>query len=283
MRPRQWVKNALVFIAPAASGTLLHRHVLAVATVAFIAFSAIASSIYLLNDVRDADDDRQHPTKRFRAIAAGELSRSAALALAVVLLVSGLTLPLVVVRPMGLYLVLGLYMAQAVSYILGIKRIPIIEMAFVASGFLLRAYAGAAATHIPVSEWFLVVISFGALFLVIGKRSAELRHVGEANRAVLKEYTLEFLHSSLTMTATVVVTAYCLWALDTSSTGLSSLRHDVLPVRLSVAPVVLAVLFIIRGAESPEGEAPEDLVLKNRVVQVLVVLWALLLGWAVYG
>ena len=283
MRPQQWVKNALVFIAPAASGTLLHHHVMAMALVAFAAFSAVASAIYLLNDVRDIADDRQHPTKRFRAIAAGEFPVPAAVSLAVVLAVVGLVLPLLLRRPGGFYLVIGLYILQAVSYIAGVKRVAIVEMAFVASGFFLRAYAGAEATHIPVSEWFLVVISFGALFLVVGKRSAELRHVGEANRAVLKEYTTEFLHSALTMAATVVVTAYCLWALDTSATGLSSVKHLGLPIRLSVAPVVLAVLFIVRGAESSNGETPENLLLKNRVVQILVVIWAVLLAWGVYA
>ena len=85
------------------------------------------------------------------------------------------------------------------------------------------------------------------------------------------------------MAATVVVTAYCLWALDTSATGLSSVKHLGLPIRLSVAPVVLAVLFIVRGAESSDGETPEDLLLKNRVVQILVVIWALLLAWGVYA
>jgi len=282
MRPQQWVKNALVFIAPAASGTLLHRHVLAMSLLAFASFSAVASAIYLLNDVRDVDDDRRHPTKKFRAIAAGEFAAPAAVSLAVVLAVIGLLLPLAIHHPEGFYLVISLYVLQAVAYIAGIKRIAIIEMAFVASGFFLRAYAGAEATHIPVSEWFLVVISFGALFLVVGKRSAELRHVGEANRAVLKDYTTEFLHSALTMAATVVVTAYCLWALDTSSTGLSSVKHDGLPIRLSVAPVVLAVLFIVRGAESADGETPEDLLLKNHVVQILVIIWAALLAWGVY-
>ena len=138
------------------------------------------------------------------------------------------------------------------------------------------------ASHIPVSTWFLIVVTFGALFLVVGKRSAELRHVGAANRPVLAQYTTDFLHSALTLSATVVVTAYCLWAIDTSSTGLSSIKHDVIPVRLSMVPVVLAILFIIRGAESAEGESPEDLLLKNRSVQALALVWIILIVWGTY-
>jgi len=283
MRVPQWVKNGLVFIAPAASGRLFHADVLENSFIAFFTFCAIASCIYLTNDIRDVEDDRTHPTKQFRAIASGQLKVGAAVVLAVVLAVAACFLPLLLNHPLGLYVVLGLYVLESFSYIAGIKRVALIEMAFVASGFFLRAYAGAAASHIPVSEWFLVVISFGALFLVIGKRSAELRNVGVKNRVVLKDYTPEFLNSALTMAATVVVTAYCLWAFDTSATGLSSVKHLTIPIRLTVAPVVLAVLFIIRGASSPAGEAPEDLLLRNHTVQILALAWAVLVGIGVYG
>jgi len=283
MRIPQWVKNGLVFIAPAASGRLFHADVLENSLIAFFSFCAIASCIYLTNDIRDRADDRTHPTKRFRAIASGQLKVGSATALAVTLAITALALPLLLNHPRGFYFVLGLYVLESFSYIAGIKRVAVVEMAFVASGFFLRAFAGAAASHIPVSEWFLVVISFGALFLVIGKRAAELRNVGDKNRAVLKEYTPEFLNSALTMAATVVVTAYCLWAFDTSATGLSSVKHLTLPIRLTVAPVVLAVLFIIRGAASPAGEAPEDLLLRNRTVQTLALVWAVLVGIGVYG
>jgi hypothetical protein len=91
------------------------------------------------------------------------------------------------------------------------------------------------------------------------------------------------LHSALTLSATVVVTAYCLWAIDTSSTGLSSVKHDVIPIRLSMVPVVLAILFIMRGAESSDGESPEDLLLKNRTVQILLVIWLGLIVGGTYS
>jgi decaprenyl-phosphate phosphoribosyltransferase len=283
MRIPQWVKNGLLVVAPGASGTLFHRTVLANTLVAFGAFCLVASALYIVNDLRDLASDRQHPTKRFRAIAAGELSRPRALAAAGVLAVLGLLLPLFLRHPGGFYLVLGLYVVETLSYILWLKNAVIIELGLVASGFFLRSYGGAVASHIPVSTWFLIVVTFGALFLVVGKRSAELRHVGTTNRAVLKEYTEEFLHSALTLSATVVVTAYCLWAIDTSSTGLSSVKHEIIPVRLSMVPVVLAILFIMRGAESSDGESPEDLLLRNRTVQVLALLWAGLIVGGTYA
>ena len=283
MRIPQWVKNGLLVVAPGASGTLFHRSVLANTVVAFAAFCCVASSLYILNDLRDVESDREHPAKRFRAIASGDLTARAAVAASVVLGAIGFTLPVLIRHPAGFYLILGLYALETLSYIMWLKNAVIIEMGLVASGFFLRSYAGAVASHIPVSTWFLIVVTFGALFLVVGKRAAELRHVGSTNRAVLRLYTAEFLHSALTLSATVVVTAYCLWAIDTSSTGLSSIKHELIPVRLSMVPVVLAILFIMRGAESSEGESPEDLLLKNRTVQVLAVVWAGLIFTGTYA
>ena len=119
---------------------------------------------------------------------------------------------------------------------------------------------------------------------MIGKRSSELRKVGAGEtRKVLADYTEEFLHSALTMSATVVVTGYCLWAFDTSSTGLSSVRYDRVPIRLSVVPVVFAILFIMRSADAGDGATPEDLLLHNRIVQVLALLWAVAIGVGIYA
>ncbi|NNN09087.1 MAG: decaprenyl-phosphate phosphoribosyltransferase [Acidimicrobiaceae bacterium] len=279
MRIPQWVKNGLLVVAPGAAGSLFHHTVMVNTICAFAAFSLVASSMYILNDLRDVESDRQHPTKRYRAIASGDLSQTAALTASALLAAIGLTIPVLIHHPAGFYLILVLYIVETMSYILWLKNAVIIELGLVASGFFLRSYGGAVASHIPVSTWFLIVVTFGALFLVVGKRSAELRNVGSTNRAVLAEYTTEFLHSALTLSATVAVTAYCLWAIDTSSTGLSSIKHSIVPLRLTMAPVVLAILFIIRGAESPEGESPEDLLLKNHTVQILALVWAgLMLG-----
>jgi decaprenyl-phosphate phosphoribosyltransferase len=283
MRPRQWVKNGLILVAPGAAGTLTHADVARHTAAAFLCFCAVSSGVYLVNDLRDVEADRQHPTKRFRAIAAGQVSVALATVVAVALFAMGFLVPMALWQPEGLYLVLGLYVANALAYSFGVKHLAIIEMASVTGGFFLRAYAGAAASHIFVSTWFLVVISFGALFLVVGKRSSELQRVGAGiTRRVLKEYSAEFLHSVLTLSAAVVVTGYCLWAFDTSPTGLSSAHHYIIPIRLSVAPVVLAVLFIMRSAIAGQGSAPDELLYHDRTVQALALLWAVLLAVGVY-
>ncbi len=283
VRPRQWVKNGLIVVAPAAAGTLSHADVLRHTAAAFISFCALSSGIYLVNDLRDLEADRQHPTKQHRSIAAGQLAPGVAVAAAVVLILVAFAIPFALWHPAGLFLVLGLYLVNSLAYSFYVKRLVIIELVSVASGFFLRAYAGAAASHIFVSTWFLVVISFGALFLVVGKRSAELEKVGAGiTRQVLSEYTRDFLHSVLTLSASVVVTGYCLWAFDTSPTGLSSAHHYIVPIRLSVVPVVVAVLFIMRSAEAGNGSAPDELLYHDRAVQALVVLWAALLLVGIY-
>ena len=207
-----------------------------------------------------------------------------AYAASLVLAVIAFTIPFAIWHPQGLLLILGLYFVISISYSLFLKQVPVLEFGAVASGFFLRAYAGAVASHIFVSTWFLVVISFGALFLVTGKRSSELQSVGvSGTRKVLSEYTPQFLHSALTMCATVVVTGYCLWAFDTSSTGLSSVHHNIVPIRLTVIPVVFAILFIMRSASAGNGQSPEDLVLHDRVVQVLGLIWIALVYIGIYG
>jgi decaprenyl-phosphate phosphoribosyltransferase len=283
MRPRQWVKNGLIAVAPGAAGVLSHDNVIGHVIVAFVAFCAVSSAMYLFNDLRDMDADRLHPTKQFRAIASGQLSTGRAIGASLFLLVIGFALPFTLIDHAGLLLILGLYVVTTGLYIVWLKQVAIVELVVVSSGFFLRAYAGAVACHIYVSSWFLVVVSFGALFLVIGKRSSELSKVGAGTtRKVLSQYTPEFLHSAVTMSATVAVTGYCLWAFDTSSTGLSSIHHHIVPIRLTVIPVVLAILFVMRTSESSDGQSPEDLILKDRTVQVLLVLWAALLGIGIY-
>jgi decaprenyl-phosphate phosphoribosyltransferase len=262
---------------------LSHDNVIGHVIVAFVAFCAVSSAMYVLNDLRDLEADRQHPTKQYRAIASGQLRPGLAKGALVALLIIGFALPFTIYRPAGLLLILGIYVVISVLYSLWVKEIAVIELVSVASGFFLRAYAGAVACHIYVSSWFLVVVSFGAFFLVVGKRSSELSHLGAGGtRKVLSEYTAEFLHSALTMSATVAVTGYCLWAFDTSSTGLSSIQHHIVPIRLTVVPVVLAILFVMRNSESTNGQSPEDLILKNHTVQALLVVWAVLLGLGIY-
>ena len=234
----------------------------------------------MINDIRDRTADRLHPTKKFRAIASGVVPLPFALVLAIALLVGAIAISWSAgTAGHDLFFVIATYIALTLAYSMALKRQPVIEFAIVASGFFLRALGGAVASDLYVSSWFLAVAAFAALFLVIGKRTAELKELGgnaAAHRAVLAEYTPEFLRSALTLVASVVVTTYCLWAFDVSPTGLSSVHHRVVLIRLTVVPVVVAILHVLRRLERGDGGAPEDLVFGDHTLQVLGISWAAL-------
>ena len=283
MRPKQWVKNVLVAVAPAAAGTQLHGTVLLKTVVAFFAFSLVASSLYLVNDIRDVEADRLHPKKSRRPIASGALPISVAWPASFVLLAAGLALG-GFAATWQLAVTLVAYAAITTAYSMGLKTVPVIELACVASGFVLRATGGGAATNTKLSVWFVVVISFGALFIVTGKRLAEMPSAtseGE-RRAVLKEYTHSFLESTLILCATISITGYCLWAFE--STGLLNRAHGrEIYIQLTVVPVVIAALHVLRLLDRGDGGTPEDLAFHDRVLQGLGAAWVILMLIGLYA
>jgi len=177
MRPRQWVKNLLVLIAPvAAFGSDVqfdYREVAIKVLIAFVAFSLAASSVYLVNDARDVEADRQHPTKRFRPIAAGVVPEWLAYCVAAVLGVAALAIAWLATP--NLTVVIAIYIAMQLAYCFGLKHQPVLDICIVASAYLIRAIAGGAAASIPLSQWFLLGMTFASLFMVGGKRYAELQ------------------------------------------------------------------------------------------------------------
>lgn len=284
LRPKQWIKNFLVVAAPAAAGVLFEREILGKTAVAFAAFCLIASATYLLNDCIDAAADRQHPTKQARPIARGDVSATVALFVAAVLATSSIVLGFVGgSAQLGLLIVL--YAVINVAYCLGLKRVAVIELGCVASGFILRAAAGGAATQLPLSKWFLVVISFGALFIVTGKRMSEFQALGKdrsITRAVLGEYTASFLQAVLTLSAGVSVTTYCLWTFDQAAPHGGTHAHFGI-LELTTIPVVFGVLHVLRLMDAGKGGSPEELVYDDRLLQGLGLLFLCLFMGGVYG
>ncbi len=284
MRPRQWTKNLLVFMAPAAAGVLGNGRTALDTSLAFVAFCLVASGTYLVNDVIDAPSDRHHPRKRLRPVASGALPPQTAIGASAALIAAG-TVVALLVGPWELAVLLACYTALSILYSVRLKREPVIEMATVALGFVLRAVAGGIVAHVQLTNWFLVFTSFAALFIVVGKRSAEHGRLGEArgvHRVVLEQYSETFLRSVLTMSATVAVAAYCLWAFDRSGL-LAHAGHHVVWIELTVVPLVLAVLHILRLLDSGQGGEPEQLALGDRTLQCYALLWAALMGIGLYG
>ena len=284
MRPKQWLKNILVFAAPLAAGSLLEPGVLVPSLIAFATFCLMASATYLLNDVRDVEADRAHPVKCRRPIANGELSATVALVAAAVLGVVSLALALAV--NLGLAGVLVAYAASTISYSMFLKHEPVIELALLAMGFLLRAIAGGVASELPISQWFLIVAGFGSLFMAAGKRYSELMHAldtadgtpREGTRRSLAGYTPTYLRFVWATSAAVTITGYCLWAFEVSA------APSTLPwAAWSVLPFVLAILRYAIDVDRGDAEAPEDVVLRDRMMLVLGLIWLVLFGLGALG
>jgi decaprenyl-phosphate phosphoribosyltransferase len=213
-RPRQWPKNFLVFAAPLAGATLGRDEGLGYALAAAAAFIAASAAVYFVNDVVDAERDRRHPVKRLRPVASGRLTGAHALALAGL----GVAVSLAVGPGIGeprLSVVIGLYLVSSAGYTIAGKHVPALELALVASGFVLRAIGGAIVTHVPPSGWFLLVCSLGALMVAIAKRYTELAMLdadAARHRPVMRWYSRAMLRLSQRIVAFAMIVAYLLWA-----------------------------------------------------------------------
>lgn len=285
LRPRQWLKNALVFAAPLAAGDILKPAILVPSIIAFIAFCLVSSATYVLNDLRDLEADRSHPVKRLRPVAAGDISAGFAIGIAVALGVAGLALALSV--NVGLLAILLCYLAFTTAYSLFLKHEPVIELALIAMGFLLRAIAGGIASELPISRWFLIVAGFGSLFMAAGKRYSELvralraREAGDDSiimRRSLAGYTTSYLRFVWAIAAAVTITAYCLWAFEVA------LSPSTAPwAAWSVLPFVIGLLRYAIDIDKGEAEAPEDVVLHDPALMITGVAWLVLFGLGSIG
>lgn len=279
MRPKQWMKNALVFAAPVAAGVIDERDLLVKTLLAFVAFCLASSGTYLINDARDVESDRQHPTKRFRPIAAGELPVHLAWVLAAVFIVAGIAIAFATSRNLGLTVVA--YLALTTTYSFWLKHQAIVDIVAVAGGFVLRAIAGAAATGVPISEWFFIVTSFGALLMVTGKREGELGELGDDAvklRPTLGLYSPGFLAYLRAVFTGVVLVGYCLWAFSSAHTAPDAGQW----YQLSILPFAIAILRYALLIDQGKGSEPEQLVVSDRVLLASGAVWAIIYGYAVY-
>ncbi len=286
LRPKQWIKNLLVFAAPAAAGSLTEFRTFSKTAVLAIVFCALSSGSYLVNDVVDAEADARHITKMHRPIASGKLRPEVAWITGSILIVAPM-IPFLFTSLRDAIGVAALYAAISVFYSLWGKRIAVADIGLVASGFLLRAIAGGVAAGVPLSNWFLIVVSFGALFVVTAKRYAELTNIpangSTAQREVLAGYDLDYLSFGRTMSASVAVLAYCLWAFERAQhlpTGARPL--SALLIEVSIAPFVLAFMRYALAAGGGKGEEPEEIFLRDRLLQFFGAIWFATLAAALY-
>jgi len=281
-RPKQWAKNVLVFAAPAAAGVLDNRGPAIDSLVAFTSFCLAAAGTYYINDARDADADRLHPDKRTRPVASGVVPVGIAYAGGALLIAAAVALAFV--ANASLAATIAGYVALTTAYSVVLKHVAVVDLVAVAAGFVLRAVAGAAATDVPISEWFFIVTSFGALFMVSGKRGAEASEMGRGAaqfRAVLGAYSESYTAYLRSVTSGAVLVAYCLWAFEKAD---ASINPPSVPwYQLTILPFVMALLrYALVLDRGDRGSAPEEIILGDRTLQLIGVAWAIVFGIAVY-
>lgn len=269
LRPRQWTKNLLVFAGLLFSGRMLQPEYWLPALIAFAAFCALSGAIYLLNDVVDREQDRRHPKKRNRPIAAGTVSPATAGFVSAGAAAAGLALAHWA-HPSLFYLA-SAYVGLNLAYILGLKNVPLVELFSVAMGFVVRAMAGVMVVEAELSPWFLLCTVLLSLLLVLGKRRHELlllvQGAGE-HRPALDFYSRELLDQLLTVVTTATLVSYFLY------TFFSPAGAEHLALMWTIIPVLYGLFrYLYLVLDAGQGGEPEDILLQDPGILGSVLLW----------
>jgi 4-hydroxybenzoate polyprenyltransferase len=274
MRPRQWPKNVIVYAGIVFDGQLFVFDSFVRVTLAFILLCLISSAIYIINDLVDIESDRQHPKKRFRAIPSGQLPLPLARIAAVVFILVSLAGS--ALFSTGLSVIILAYLIVHLLYSWKLKHIVILDLLSVAAGFVLRVGAGVVVVHVQAfSPWLYACTGLLALFLIIGKRRQELLELGEgagAIRSTLASYNLPMLDDMLRMVMTSTLIAYLLYTIEEPSKLLAGTKLGLLTV-----PFVLYALwrYLYLIHVEGEGSAPEEVLFRDRPLQISMFLWGL--------
>jgi 4-hydroxybenzoate polyprenyltransferase len=276
LRPKQWVKNLIVFAPLLFSHQFLERNSLLLAACCFLSFCLIASGVYVLNDVVDVEADRLHPTKKERPIASGRLSVKLASSAGAICLVGGLALSFII-RPTLATVCLG-YLALNLLYSIKLKAVPILDVFCIASGFVIRAVAGAVAIHVVPSSWFLLCTTLGALFLALEKRRQELKlvaHDPTSHRKVLSEYSVNLLSRMESVIVPSLLTAYAFYSFQSPQGNWMMLT----------VPIVLygMLRYQMLSERGTATGAPEEVFWRDRPIQITLILWVLTCAFVIYG
>lgn len=275
LRPTQWVKNVVIFAGPAAGLKLSSAVSVGQAIVAFVVFCLVASATYAINDVLDRKADASHPTKRDRPVARGAIRPPLALGMAFVLVSAGALLGTLLLNS-GFTAVLLLYFAMTLTYSLFLKERVILDVIIVATGFVLRAWAGSLAVGVATSEWLVACVFTLCLFMGFGKRRCEIAMFGNINdaaqhRRTLLRYTPDLLNHLITVSAGIAVITFLLYTMDTGSHP-APFHKEYLFYSLPI--VVYGIFRFAMLTETGVYSGPTQIVLKDRPLLGAILLWA---------
>lgn len=273
IRLKHWIKNLFLFIPLFFAGQIFNTHLYINLLLGFLAFSTIASCIYILNDLKDIVNDRAHPKKKLRPLAAGTVSIKTAYYLLPLLFITGIILAYYI--SIKFTFVLLIYFCLNLAYTLGLKKISILDIIIVAIGFVLRIKAGAVIANVPLSQWAIVMVFLLALFIAIAKRRDDLiikSKTGIDMRAASMHYNLEYLNTALSLISGIIIVSYLMFTLS----------HEVIE-RMGTYRLFYTSLFVIAGifrylqlalVENNTG-SPTELLYKDRFIQLVIIFWIL--------
>jgi len=278
LRPHQWMKNGFIFLPLFFGSRLMDTHILVHTAVAFVAFCATASAVYIFNDYFDREDDRKHPRNRTRPLASGVIHPKNALILMSALAIAGT----------GTYYILNLlpllvsYIVLNVLYTLRLKHVPILDVVLISFGFVIRIFIGSEVSQVPLSIWIVIMTFLLAMFLALSKRRSDLLiylETGEKTRKSVDGYNTEFLNSSMVIMSSVVIVAYILY---TVSPDVQAKMHTD-KLYLTSFFVVLGILryMQITLVENDTG-GPTTILLHDRFLQLVLLGWLALFSWILY-
>ncbi len=264
LRVKHYIKNILIFI-PFIFGTNLGLYKIENMFVAFFAFSFMASTIYILNDLKDIEKDRLHPVKKNRPIASGKVSKGAAITIAVLLFIASVVLNFLANGSYASFIWLGIYFVLNLLYSLKLKEVPIIDIAVLVVFYIIRVYYGAAVAAVPVSSWLFLTIMSAAMFLAFSKRRNELKRRGTSSREVLKFYSLRFLDKFMYLSLAVTTVFYSLWAVEQEN-------------QCFAYTIPLLLMILIRYCliiETTDNDDPVEIVTKDKMMLLFEIAYVL--------
>ncbi len=280
MRPQQYVKNIFIFLPLFFALKITDTALLSQAFIAFIAFSLTASSIYILNDYLDIEEDREHPKKKYRPLASGTISKKSGIIIMIILGLAGSTL--MAILSIKALLILLAYVLMNIAYSFYLKHVAILDVTIIAVGFVLRLFIGWAVTDIPLSMWIVIMTFLLALFMALAKRRDDVliyQNTGKKMRKVIDGYNLEFLDGAMMIMASVVIVSYLLYTTSAEvvlRVGSEYLYLTTLFVILGIMRY-LQITFVLKDSGSPT-----KIVLKDRFTQLTLLGWILSFGWILY-
>jgi decaprenyl-phosphate phosphoribosyltransferase len=271
LRPQQFIKNGFIW-APIFFGyQITHLQTVVHTAYAFICFCLMAGGVYVINDLKDVENDRQHPMKKYRPLAAGAVSPTRAALLAVMLIAAafGLSLILLPVLTAG---ILAAYLILNLFYSFGLKHIPIVDIVCIALGFVLRILAGGTAAQVDISPWIVIMTFLMALFVALAKRKDDLPLVDQGHdvRKAIDGYNTAFISLAMGVMASVIIVAYILYTVSPEIVA----KHGTRRLYLSAIWVILGVLRYLQITFVEENSgSPTQVLIKDKVLQVIIVLW----------